>query len=46
MTKKYEKMMRVSEFFNIKFLPENVSINVKKGTTILAEVTEDVENVK
>ncbi len=40
MTKKYEKMMGVSEFFNIKFLPENVSINVKKGTTIFEAAEE------
>ncbi len=38
MTKKYRKMTEITEFFDIKFLPENVSINVKKGTTILEAI--------
>ncbi len=31
-------MTEITEFFDIKFLPENISINVKKGTTILEAV--------
>ena len=38
MREKYQNMAEVSEFFDIKFLPENVSVNVKKSTTILEAI--------
>ncbi len=38
MREKYKNMGEVSEFFDIKFLPENISINVKKDTTILEAI--------
>jgi len=38
MREKYQNMAEVSEFFDIKFLPENISINVKKDTTILEAI--------